>query len=224
MAKTVFVLEDEPDINRLVREALESSGFKTQGFLRADELLFVMQRKLPDLLILDLMLPDGDGMDLARNLKSSERTEAIPIVILTARTDEMDTLLGFELGADDYIKKPFSVRELVARVKRLLATKEPPGPKEFIYGPLRVVPETNQAYAGKRPLSLTPVEFTILLELVRAGGRTIRRTALLSVSGSTGGPRTIDVHIRGIRKKLGEFGGLVETVRGTGYRLRGASE
>lgn len=224
MAKTVFVLEDEPDINRLVREALESSGFKTQGFLRADELLFVMQRKLPDLLILDLMLPDGDGMDLARNLKSSERTEAIPVVILTARTGEMDTLLGFELGADDYIKKPFSVRELVARVKRLLATKEPPGPKEFIYGPLRVVPETNQAYAGKRPLPLTPVEFTILLELVKARGRTVRRSALLSASGSTGSPRTVDVHIRGIRKKLGKFGGLVETVRGTGYRLRGASE
>jgi DNA-binding response OmpR family regulator len=182
-----------------------------------------MQRKLPDLIVLDLMLPDGDGMDVAKSLKSSGRTEAIPVVILTARTGEMDTLLGFELGADDYIKKPFSVRELVARVKRLLVAKELPGPEEFTHGPLRVVPETNQAYAGEKPLRLTPVEFTILLELVRAGGRTIRRTALLAASGSAGSSRTVDVHVRGIRKKLGKSGSIVETVRGLGYRLREAT-
>jgi len=220
LAKTVFVLEDEPDINRLVRDALESAGFRSRGFFRADELLFAMQGKLPDLLILDLMLPDGDGMDVARNLKSSERTKDIPVVILTARTGETDTLMGFELGADDYIKKPFSVRELVARVRRLLVAKGLPGPGEFTHGPLRVVPETNQAYARGKPLRLTPVEFTILLELVRAGGRTIRRTALLAATGSTGGPRTIDVHVRGIRKKLGKSGSIVETVRGLGYRLK----
>ncbi|MEO0158582.1 MAG: response regulator transcription factor [candidate division WOR-3 bacterium] len=217
--KTVFVLEDEPDINRLVREALEAAGFRTRGFFRADELLFAMQGKIPDLLVIDLMLPDGDGMDLARQLKSTERTSNIPIVILTARTSEADTVLGFEIGADDYIKKPFSPREMVARVKRLLRAKEVPGPGELRHGPLRILPEANKAYVNKTLLRLSPSEFVILLELVKAGGRTVRRTALLSAIGSLGGPRTVDVHIRTLRKKLGKSGRLIETVRGVGYRL-----
>ncbi len=192
--------------------------------MRADELLFVMQRKLPDLIILDLMLPDGDGMEVARSLKSSERTSGIPLVIITARTDEADTVLGLELGAEDYIKKPFSVREMVARVKRLFREKEAPAPQEIVFGPVRVIPDSNQAYVNDKSLSLTPAEFIILLELVKAGGRTVRRTALLSAIGSTGTPRTIDVHIRSIRKKLNESGELLETVRKTGYRLRGENE
>lgn len=220
LAKTVFVLEDEPDINRLVRDALESAGFKAQGFLRADELLFVMQGRLPDLLVLDLMLPDGDGMDVARGLKSSERTRDIPIVILTAKTGETDTVLGFELGADDYIKKPFSVREMVARVKRLLRERESARPEEFVFGPLRVVPEANQAYLSGAALALSPSEFIILTELVKARGKTMRRTALLSAIGSEGGPRTVDVHIRTLRRKMGNRGDLVETIRGAGYRLK----
>jgi len=190
--------------------------------LRADEMLFVMQRKLPDLIILDLMLPDGDGMDVARSLKSSERTRHIPIVMLTARTAETDTVLGFELGADDYIKKPFSVREMVARVKRLLMPKALPGPEEFSHGPIRIIPDKNEAYLDDRPLRLTPAEFTILLELVKAGGRVVRRTALLSALSSDGDTRTIDVHMRHLRQKLGSSAALIETVRGTGYRLREA--
>ncbi|MGC8894794.1 MAG: response regulator [candidate division WOR-3 bacterium] len=221
MAKTVFVLEDEPDINMLVRKALESAGFRTKGFLRADELIFVMQSRLPDLLVLDLMLPDGDGMEVARSLKASDRTRGIPIVILTARTGEADTVMGLELGADDYIKKPFSVRELVARIKRLLRERELPKPQEFAHGPLRIIPETNQAFVKRRSLNLTPAEFRILFELVRAYGRIVRRTALLSAIGSEGGPRTVDVHIRAIRKKLGKHSDLIETVRGTGYKLKG---
>jgi len=181
-----------------------------------------MQRKLPDLLILDLMLPDADGMEVARSLKSSERTRDIPIVILTARTGETDTVLGFELGADDYIKKPFSVRELVARVKRLLVPKGPPGPEEFTAGPIRIIPETNEAYLKDKPLKLTPAEFAILLELVKARGRVVRRTALLSAFSSDSNTRTVDVHMRHLRQKLGKFAGLIETVRGTGYRLREA--
>ncbi len=220
MAKTIFVLEDEPDINRLVRQALESAGFKTRGFFRGGELLFAMQAKLPDLIVLDLMLPDGDGMEIAKSLKSSERTRDIPLVILTARTGEADTLLGFELGAEDYIKKPFSVQEMVARIKRIFREKGPAGPEEIRMGPFRIIPETGQAYVNRKPLRLSPAEFTILIELIKARGRTVRRTALLAAAGSEGGPRTIDVHIRSIRKKLGRFGELLETVRGTGYRLR----
>jgi len=222
MKETVFVLEDEPDINRLVRDALEADGFATRGFVRADELLFAMQKTLPDLLILDLNLPDMDGMEIARQVKSSPRTRAMPLVMLTARVSEEDTLRGFDFGADDYIRKPFSVKEMVARVRRILRPPSPDeGPRSLAFGPVRVVPDANEAFVDEKRLSLSPAEFTIMVELVKSGGRTVRRTALLAAMASSGGPRTIDVYIRNLRVKLGKHGKMIESVRGTGYKLVG---
>jgi two-component system phosphate regulon response regulator PhoB len=182
------------------------------------------KKERPSLVILDLMLPGMDGKDVCRALKLNFLTQTIPILMLTAKSEEMDRVIGFELGADDYVTKPFSPRELVLRVKAILRRKEPPeGEKVIQTGDLVIDVDRHQVSVKKNPLQLTSTEFKLLVELVSNRGRVQTRERLLDkVWGYTyeGYARTVDTHIRRLREKLGKTGDLIETLRGVGYRFR----
>ena len=182
------------------------------------------KKERPNLIILDLMLPGMDGKDICRALKSNPHTLSIPILILTAKSDEMDREIGFELGADDYVTKPFSPRELVLRVKAILRRKEIHQESEKVIqiGDLLIDLDRHQVSVRKNPIPLTSTEFKLLLELVSQRGRVQTREQLLDrVWGYTyeGYARTVDTHIRRLREKLGPLGDLIETLRGVGYRF-----
>ncbi len=175
------------------------------------------------------MLPEMDGKDVCRTLKANPLTQSIPILMLTAKAEEMDRVIGFELGADDYVTKPFSPRELVLRVKAILRRKELPdeGETKIQIGPLVIDVEKHQVFIKKNPISLTSTEFKLLLELATRRGRVQTREHLLDrVWGYTyeGYARTVDTHIRRLREKLGPLGSSIETIRGVGYRFREEDE
>ena len=179
----------------------------------------------PSLIILDLMLPEMDGKDVCRVLKADPNTQSIPILMLTAKAEEMDRVIGFELGADDYVTKPFSPRELVLRVKAILRRKEIPDERDktIQVGDLLIDIDRHQVFVKKKPISLTSTEFKLLVELITNRGRVQTRERLLDkVWGYTyeGYARTVDTHIRRLREKLGSFGDSIETIRGVGYRFR----
>jgi two-component system, OmpR family, phosphate regulon response regulator PhoB len=183
------------------------------------------RKERPDLIILDLMLPGMDGKDVCRSLKSTPFTQSIPILMLTAKAEEMDRVIGFEIGADDYVTKPFSPKELVLRVKAILRRKETPGDadKTLHLGDLLIDMDRHQVFVQKRPVQLTSTEFRLLLELASKRGRVQTRERLLDkVWGYTyeGYARTVDTHIRRLREKLGPLGDSIETLRGVGYRFR----
>ena len=179
----------------------------------------------PSLIILDLMLPEMDGKDVCRVLKADPKTQSIPILMLTAKAEEMDRVIGFELGADDYVTKPFSPRELVLRVKAIQRRKETPDERDktILVGDLLIDIDRHQVFVKKKPISLTSTEFKLLVELITNRGRVQTRERLLDkVWGYTyeGYARTVDTHIRRLREKLGSFGDSIETIRGVGYRFR----
>ena len=187
------------------------------------------KKERPGLIILDLMLPEMDGKDVCRILKSDPLTRPIPILMLTAKAEEMDRVIGFELGADDYVTKPFSPRELVLRVKAILRRKEAPEEekKKIQISDLRIDMEKHQVFIKKDPISLTSTEFKLLVELASKRGRVHTREQLLDkVWGYTyeGYARTVDTHIRRLREKLGPTGNYIETIRGVGYRFREEDE
>ena len=211
-------MEDEPDINQLVCKTLSAQGFSVRGFYNAGELMFAMQRTLPDALVLDLNLPDADGLEIARQIRASDRTRHVKIVMLTARTGEEDTVKGFELGADDYVKKPFSPREMVARVKRLIREAKG-GETPLRAGALSVFPKAREALLNGQKLELSTGEMDVLICLMKHKGYPVRRNTVLSAIGSSGGPRTVDVYIRSIRAKLGEHAAMIKNIRGVGYKI-----
>jgi len=187
------------------------------------------KKKRPSLIILDIMLPGMDGKDVCRALKSNPLTQSIPILMLTAKAEEVDRIIGFELGADDYVTKPFSPRELVLRVKAILRRKEIPqgGGRMIEIGDLLIDIERHQVTLKKTPVQLTSTEFKLLVELASKRGRVQTRENLLNtVWGYTyeGYARTVDTHIRRLREKLGTFGESIETIRGVGYRFREEKE
>jgi two-component system phosphate regulon response regulator PhoB len=187
------------------------------------------RKERPSLIILDLMLPEMDGKDVCRVLKSNPLTRSIPILMLTAKAEEMDRVIGFELGADDYVTKPFSPRELVLRVKAILHRKEAPyeGEKTIQINDLLIDIDRHLFSIKKRPVELTSTEFKLLVELVTNRGRVQTRERLLDkVWGYTyeGYARTVDTHIRRLREKLGPLGNSIETIRGVGYRFREEKE
>jgi two-component system phosphate regulon response regulator PhoB len=187
------------------------------------------RRKHPALVILDLMLPGMDGKDVCRSLKSNPLTRPIPVLILTARAEEVDRIIGFELGADDYVTKPFSPRELVLRVKAILRRRETDRENEkFIQiGNLQIDVEGHRVSVKEMSIQLTSTEFKLLVELASKRGRVQTRTSLLDrVWGYTyeGYDRTVDTHIRHLREKLGDLGEYIETLRGVGYRFRAENE
>ncbi len=225
MSRLIAVVDDEPDILDLVSLHLSKAGFAVRTFKDAGSFQKVLASSLPDLVVLDLMLPDADGIDVCKDLKADPRTAHVPVVILTARGEELDRVLGLEIGADDYVTKPFSPKELVARVKAVLRRSEQRHVGEVVELPQGVVIDPNrfEVTVGGRKTDLTTTEFKILTILAERPGWVFSRDEILSrLWGDEKAvlDRTIDVHITNLRKKLGKSASLIENVRGVGYKLR----
>ncbi|HEV8376374.1 MAG TPA: response regulator transcription factor [Candidatus Polarisedimenticolia bacterium] len=224
MPQTILVVDDERDILELVRFSLAQAGFRVQTATDGRQALDAARRNPPDLIILDLMLPLMAGTEVARELRQGEKTRAIPILMLTARGEEVDRVVGFELGADDYVVKPFSPRELILRVQAILrreATSEEERP--LVFPPLTIDFGAHSVKLSGRELNLTSTEFKLLHRLARRPGRAFSRDQLLSdVWGYTEDveSRTVDTHVKRLRAKLGKIGEWIQTVRGRGYRFR----
>jgi len=217
----VLIVDDDPDIVRLVSYNLNHSGFETISAGTGRKALEIVEKNPPDMIILDLMLPDVDGMEVCRTLRR-QPSRRIPILMLTARGEEIDRVVGFELGADDYVIKPFSPRELVLRVKSILRRARDEQPEVLRAGRIQIYPERRQCIVAGTPAPLTAKEFDLLHELVKARGNVVTRDNLMDrVWGYHGEAtsRTLDTHVRRLRDKLGEDGACVETVRGVGYRI-----
>ncbi len=220
----VLVIEDDEDINNLIAYHLQNHRFKVlQVFNGKEGYKFAFEER-PNIIILDLMLPDVDGFEICKQLKKHKETAAIPIIILTARSEEIDRILGFELGADDYVVKPFSPRELILRVKSVLRRYEPPkeGIKIWEKDGLKFNIESHTISVNGNTEYLTATEFKLLLNFIENEGRTLTRDFLLDkVWGYQfeGYARTVDTHIRRLRKKLGSYSHWINTVRGFGYKF-----
>jgi DNA-binding response OmpR family regulator len=219
--KTILVVDDERNIVELLRLYLEKEGWAVLAASDGEEGLALHARHDPDLVILDLMLPKVDGFEVCRELR---RRGDVPIVMLTARDDVVDSIVGLELGADDYVAKPFNPRALVARIKAIFRRTEATGRggRPIEVGELRIDPRRREATVGARRLELRAREFDLLAALARDAGVVLTRDALLEGVWGTDFPgetRTVDVHIAEVRKKLGDDGPWIETIRGLGYRL-----
>jgi two-component system alkaline phosphatase synthesis response regulator PhoP len=228
MAQTVLVVDDDREIARLVRAYLEQAGYRALCAYDGATALRTLRTERPDLLILDLMLPDRDGLEIARQLRADPATAALPILMLTARVDDIDRIVGLELGADDYITKPFNPREVVARVRAVLRrTGGPTAPAQrLLHGELALDLDAHRATLAGEPLDLTPTEFDLLVLLLRNPGHAFTRTELTEQGlgyAYAGLERTVDSHIKNLRKKIERDPAappLIETVYGVGYRLR----
>lgn len=218
----IYMLEDDDNIRSFVTYALNNSGFETEGFSHPKEFWNAMEKKKPDLLLLDIMLPDEDGLTILGKLRKRTDTKNLPIIMLTAKTTEYDKVVGLDSGADDYIAKPFGTMELISRVKALLRRTQKAASEEYVCGELYVCPEKHIIRAGSEDITLTLKEYEILLMLIKNIGRVFTRDELLSkIWGYNfdGESRTVDVHIKTLRTKLNECGKYIETVRGIGYRM-----
>jgi len=221
----ILVVEDDRDIADLIVHYLANAGHEAQVLTNGAEAMGAARRTPPDVLILDRMLPGADGLEICRAMRSDPATAGIPIIMLTARAEESDRIVGLELGADDYVTKPFSPKELVARVNALLRrTKRPAAPEERIlrYGTLRLDLDRHLVLDDTREVRLTAKEFLLLQYFLEHRGRVLSRDLLLSdVWGYqyTGGTRTVDVHVRRLREKLPVLAEAIETVKQFGYKL-----
>jgi two-component system phosphate regulon response regulator PhoB len=218
----VLIVDDDPDIIRLVSYNLNHAGFQVVVADTGRKALDIVAGQPPDLVILDLMLPDIDGMEVCRTLRQQPLSKNIPIIMLTARGEEIDRVVGFELGADDYVQKPFSNRELVLRVKSILRRTREDRSEVLRAGQIQIYPDRRQCFVGSKLIPLTVKEFDLLGELIKARGNVLTREALMDrVWGYHGEAtsRTLDTHVRRLREKLGPDGACVETVRGVGYRI-----
>jgi DNA-binding response OmpR family regulator len=219
----ILLVEDDRDIAELVARYLQKAGFSTEVLSSGRDALKALAERPPDLLLLDLMLPQVDGLEICRVARGNSRTAAIPIIMLTARADESERIVGLEIGADDYIAKPFSPNELVARVRALLRrTQRQPEAREIAYGPIHVDSERHVVSSAGSAVALTAKEFLLLEYLLRHRGRVLSRDVLLTdVWGYkyTGGTRTVDVHVRRLREKLPALGDALVTVKQFGYKL-----
>ena len=223
-SKFVAIVDDEPDILELVIINLQKAGFKTRGFEDGNSFLDFLKEKLPDLVILDLMLPDIDGVDICKFMKKDKKYSGIPIIMLTAKTDETDRVLGLELGADDYITKPFSPRELAARVKAVLRRGESSEQSHQIsFGDILLIDiEKHEVYVERQKINLTATEFKILHLLTSRKGWVFSREQILNYLDENNKAvldRTVDVHIKNLREKLGIAGSLIKNIRGIGYKI-----
>jgi DNA-binding response OmpR family regulator len=229
MTRPVLIVEDDPDIAESLKYNLEREGLETRVALTGEQGLQAAldPKNPPALVILDLMLPAMSGTELCRRLRREPQTRRTPIIMLTARTSESDRVAGLDLGADDYISKPFSVRELMARVRAVLRRAEESSPPRYEDGRLSIDFGDMRVACGGASVKLTRKEFALLATLVRAAGRVATRQQLLDgVWGYDyyGDTRTLDVHIRRLRQKLGPCGDSIETVVGVGYRFTGPSD
>lgn len=231
MAGLILIVEDERDLSETLEFKFESEGFQTRAAYTGEEAVtMALKAPHPDLILLDLMLPDISGTEVCRRLRSLPETRYIPVVMATAKGDEIDRVVGFEVGADDYVPKPFSLRELVLRIRAVLRrtqTAEPEPGKDLTFGDLRVDPEAHQVWLGESEIVLTALEFKLLTTLLGRKGRVQSRKQLLDdVWGIQAdvSTRTVDTHVKRLRHKLGAAGEFIETLRGVGYRFRPHAE
>jgi two-component system phosphate regulon response regulator PhoB len=223
----ILVVDDEEDLLEVVRYNLSREGYAVTCVATGEAAVSAVRSKPPDLIILDLMLPGIDGLDVCRTLKRDPRTSGVPIIMLTAKGEESDVVVGLELGADDYITKPFSPRVLSARVGAVLrraATAPAEDAASIRVDELEIDPRRHEAQVEGKPVTLTATEFRILHYLAKRRGWVFTRDQILNAVQSTDYPvtdRSVDVHIVALRRKLGHYGELIETVRGVGYRFQG---
>ena len=224
MDKWIYCVEDESNIRELLVYTLEATGFKAKGFAGGKGLRAALKEQIPDMILLDLMLPGEDGYSILEKLKKDENTRDIPIIMVTAKDAEYDKVKGLEAGADDYITKPFGMMEFVARIKAVLrrTNRNSNTDKELKCGDLRILVGRHEVFWKDEKIELTRKEFELLIYLVENRGLVMSRNQILcQVWGYEfeGETRTVDVHVRSLRQKLGEAGNMVETVRGVGYRI-----
>jgi len=223
MAPVIAALDDEADILELLKVNLQKAGYRFEGFQEADALFRYLGRETPALLLLDLMLPETDGLEVCRRIRRTERLAGIPVIMLTAKGDESDKVVGLELGADDYMTKPFSVKELVARIHAVL--RRPAGgeaARRIALGPLVIDLDKFEMAVEGAKVDLTATEFKILQLLASKPGRVFTRDQILDhLWGDEKAvvDRTVDVHIRNLREKLGPAASLVKNIRGVGYKV-----
>ncbi len=223
-SKVVAVIDDEPDIVELVSVNLAKAGFKVKEFYDADTFFKYLKEEVPNIVLLDLMLPDADGFEICKFMKKDDRLSSVPVIMLTARTEEMDKVLGLELGADDYITKPFSTRELAARVKAVLRRDEKvlETQKIRIGDILEINLQKYETIVEGKKVDLTSTEFRILKLLSERKGWVYARDQILDYLGVQEKgvlDRTVDVHIKNLREKLGTAGRFIKNIRGIGYKL-----
>lgn len=219
----ITIIEDDQDICEILEYNLQQEGYDVTSFNDGEKGLDAILKDPPNLLLLDLMLPGRNGLEITRIIRKDEHIFNLPIILVTARSDEMDVLQGLEHGADGYITKPFRPKEVVARVKALLRRHIQEQDQIFTYGELIINFSKHQVTTKNQTFELTPKEFLLLKVLIMAKGRVLSRDRLLDqVWGFNyyGDPRTVDVHIRRLRQKLGDWADFVETVKGFGYRIK----
>lgn len=218
----IYLVEDDKSIRELVAYTLESAGFQAEGFEKPSVFWRACEKRLPDLVLLDLMLPEEDGIHILKKLRREPKTKKLPIILLTAKSSEFDKVVGLDSGADDYVAKPFGMMELLARVRALLRRVEQPEEEMLVVGKLCLNRQKYTVTAAEEAVSLTRKEFELLCLLMENRGRVLSRDQLLNrIWGYEfdGENRTVDVHIRTLRQKLGECGEYIETVRGVGYKV-----
>ena len=221
----IYLLEDDDSIRKLVLYGLDSQGFQAKGFALPSEFWRAMDAEMPELVLLDIMLPEEDGLSILRKLRARPATKRLPIIMLTAKNSEYDRVIGLDHGADDFVSKPFSMLELIARIRAVLRRAEPAQASgDFSLGLLFVSPDRHEVKVGGKDVTLTNKEFELLCLLLRNKGIVLTRATLMDrVWGfeSERENRTLDVHTRTLRVKLGEAGSYIETVRGIGYKIGG---
>lgn len=223
----IFFVEDDDNIRELVVYTLRAVGFEAQGFENGKAFFRALSAQKPELVLLDIMLPDQDGLQILKRLKFDPATREIPVILITAKSTEYDKVIGLDSGADDYITKPFGMMELVSRIKAVLRRTSPRGStsmQTLEVGPITLDPHKYEVTVNGNKLELTHKEFELLRYLMENEGIVLNRNKILEAVWGydfDGETRTVDVHIRSLRQKLGEWGKLIETVRGVGYRIGG---
>ena len=230
MAYQILVVDDDKEIARLLRGYLEQAGYQVAVAYDGTTAMHLLRRQRPNLILLDLMLPDRDGWEITRIIRGDPTLAGLPVIMLTARVEDQDKIIGLELGADDYVTKPFNPREVVARVRAVLrrAQGQPASPRIIRAGGVAIDLDAHQVEAQGQPVSLTPTEFSLLRALAEFPGHALTRMELIEKGlgySYEGLDRTVDSHIKNLRRKLHNAGAstdLIETVFGVGYRLRDA--
>lgn len=218
----IFYVEDDNSIREIVLYTLHSMGFEAQGFADGQSFLKALENHKPSLIMLDVMLPDYDGVELLKSIKRQAKTSDLPVIMATARGAEIEKIQALDLGADDYLAKPFSMMEMVARVKAVLRRYKKEEPKNLVAGTLTLDEGSHVVKDGERVIELTYKEYELLALLLKHQGRVYSREQILDLIWGhdyDGENRTVDVHIRTLRSKLGESANLIKTVRGVGYKL-----